>query len=123
MMVFDARPSECSCLLSKAARCFYTGRLLINPVMFQDLQTWAYGAYTPDLNGMNDTGVCLTQPGEPPATMKMMAIVTVGSGRLVALYGSPSSVVWLPQGRELPSTTKGNEELTVVLGLTKRVGI
>ena len=78
--------------------------------------------YAPDLAGMNDTGFCMAQPGEPPVNMKMMAIVGVGSGRLVALYGSPSSVVWLPQGRELPPTIKGNDEVTVVLGLTKRVG-
>ena len=64
----------------------------------------------------------MAQPGEPPVTMRMMAIVDMGSGHLVSLYGSPSSVVWLPQGRELPPTTKGKEELTVVLGLTKRVG-
>ena len=90
--------------------------------MFQNLQTWAFGAYSPDLVEMNGTGICLTQPGEPPATMKMMAIIAVGSGRLVTLYGPNSSVVWLPQERELPSAVNGNEELTVVLGLTRKVG-
>ena len=113
---FDARPNA----------LFVCGSVADQPLffIFQDLQTWAYGAYTPTLDGlndgMNDTGVCLTQPGEPPAAMKVMAIVTLGSGRLVELYGPPSSVVWLPQGRELPPVI-GNEELTEVLGLTERV--
>ena len=74
------------------------------------------------MNEMNGTGLCLAQPGEPPATMEMMAIVSVGSGRLVTLYGPKSSVVWLPQGRELPPAVNGDEELTVVLGLTRKVG-
>ena len=99
-------------------------QVLIKSCVFQDPQTWAYTAYTPTSDGvreeMNTTGVCLTQPGEPPAAMKVMAIVTLGSGRLVELYGPPSLVVWLPQGRELPPV-RGNEELTEVLGLTERV--
>ena len=77
--------------------------------------------YAPNVAGMNGTGICVAQPGEPPMNMEMMAIVDVGSGRLVALYGSPSSVVWMPQRREFPPTAKGKDELTVVLGLTKRV--
>ena len=90
------------------------------------MQTWDFGAYSPTLvkmNEMNGTGLCLAQPGEPPATMEMMAIVSVGSGRLVTLYGPKSSVVWLPQGRELPPVVNGDEELTVALGLTRKVGI
>ena len=101
------------------------GLILINSFMFQDLQTWAYAAYTPTSDetneGMNDTGVCLTRPGEHPAALKMMAIVTLGDGRIVELYGPPSLVVWLPQGRELP-LARGDEELTEILGLTERVG-
>ena len=99
--------------------------VLINSYVFQDPQTWAYTAYTPTSDGvreeMNTTGVCLTQPGEHPPALKMMAIVTLGAGRIVELYGPPSSVVWLPQGRELP-LARGDEELTEILGLTERVG-
>ena len=99
--------------------------LLINSYVFQDLQNWAYTAYTPTSGGvserMNTTGVCLTQPGEHPPALKMMAIVTLGAGRIVELYGPSSAVVWLPQGRELP-LARGDEELTEILGLTERVG-
>ena len=101
------------------------GLLLINSCVFQDLQTWAYAAYTSTSDGanegMNTTGVCLAQPGEHPPALKIMAIVTLGAGRIVELYGPPSSVVWLPQGRELP-LARGDEELTEILGLTERVG-
>ena len=92
------------------------------PFLSQDLQNWAHGVYAPDLVGANDTGLCVAQPGEPPSSMEMVAIMDMGFGRLVALYGPPSSVIWLPQGRELPHATGEREELTVILGLTKKVG-
>ena len=100
-------------------------QVLIKFCVFQDPQTWAYTAYTPTSDGvreeMNTTGVCLTQPGEHPPALKMMAIVTLSAGWIVELYGPPSAIVWLPQGRELP-IARGDEELTEILGLTERVG-
>ena len=91
-------------------------------LFFQDLQTWAHGVYAPNFVDTNDTGLCVAQPGEPPAGLEMVAIMNMGFGRLVALYGPSSSVIWLPQGRDLPNATGGREELTVILGLTKKVG-
>ena len=101
---------------------FYTGLFLINPFFSQGLQNWAQGVHAPDLTGANGTGLCVGQPGEPPASMEMVAILDMGFGRLVALYGPASAVVWLPQGRELPHATGGRKGPIAILGLTKKVG-
>ena len=53
--------------------------------------------------------------------MEAMVLVDVGSDQLVAVYGTPEAVVWMPKILEPVYTTKEGNDPTVILGLTKRV--